>query len=97
MSHPDLDVRARRSEPTDGESAWLVFCKACGWHAEVPADYCWKGCPNCGVELWVKLPEGQAFRLASGEVRREMLASEWHDGFRPRRRRNRWRTARPTG
>lgn len=97
MPLPDLDVRAKAREPADDESAWLVFCKACGWHAEVPADYCWKGCPNCGADLWVTWPLGQVYRLSTGETKLEMRASEWSSFFRPRRRRNAWRTAKPIG
>lgn len=97
MPRPDLDVRARAREPAEDEQAWLVFCKACGWHTEVPATYCWKGCPNCGADLWVTPPEPKVFRLMSGEQKREMLASEWSSFFRPLRRRNAWRTAKPTG
>jgi hypothetical protein len=95
--HPGFDIPARLTgagAPSEDSANWLVVCRRCGWHVETVYGHCWGGCPGCGAELWVLWPDGQS----PGPEWPDgiMLATEYHDDFRARRRRNAWRTSHPT-
>jgi len=90
--HPGFDVPAHdgpEGRPSlDGDN-WLLVCRRCGWHVEVRWGWGWSGCPGCNAELWVVFGEGEPWDSPQ-------LLSGCCEDFKPRRRRNAWRTAMPT-
>lgn len=93
MSGGAFDVRAKRPPEVEDKPAWLVYCRRCSWHVEIERGCCWKGCPECGESLWLTLPDdGSSFRSPTGPER-SMKADDYDKFFKPRRRKNGWRTA----